>query len=199
MSMDTWRCFFCLQVDNPNLFFFNRLCSNVCGEMQRLISADVVTLFRFSPSVPGAPSPAGHLGAAGVRREAGQHGYPRPRGGVQHHALRVPLPRGVQNAKAAYSHTAWVAGCVRLDYLLSCVSGLRACGDAFAARLHRMVSGCLFWRLTHLSVCGFWWETREWLKAFILLFFLRCVLMPCDLLCGHYSWSFFMWTKYWKK
>lgn len=55
---------------------------------------------------PGASSPAGDFGTAGVWREAGQHGYPRPRGRVQQHALRVPLPRGVQNAKAAYSHTA---------------------------------------------------------------------------------------------
>lgn len=65
-------------------------------------------LLPFSP--PGAPSAAGHLGTAGVWREAGEHGYPRPRGRVQHHTLRVPLPRGVQDAKAAYSPTAWVAG-----------------------------------------------------------------------------------------
>lgn len=67
------------------------------------------TIYRkqlFSFSLPGAPSPAGHLSAAGIWREAGQHGYPRPRGRAQHHALRVPLPRGVQDAKAAYSHTA---------------------------------------------------------------------------------------------
>ena len=39
-------------------------------------------------SVPaGTPSPAGHLSAAGLRREAGQHGHPRPRGGEQHHLL----------------------------------------------------------------------------------------------------------------
>lgn len=70
----------------------------------------VVNSFFFSFFLPGAPSPAGHLRAAGIRREAGQHGYPRPRGRAQHHALWVPLPRGVQDAKAAYSHTAWVAG-----------------------------------------------------------------------------------------
>lgn len=54
----------------------------------------------------GAPSPAGHLCTAGVRGETGQHGHPRPRSREQHRLLRVPLPRGVQDAKAAYSHTA---------------------------------------------------------------------------------------------
>ena len=54
----------------------------------------------------GTPSPAGHLGAAGLRREAGQHGHPGPRGREQHHLLRIPLPRGLQDAKAANSHTA---------------------------------------------------------------------------------------------
>lgn len=57
-------------------------------------------------SLPGAPSPESHLCTAGLRREAGQHGHPGPRGGAQHPALRAALPRGLQNAKAAYSHTA---------------------------------------------------------------------------------------------
>lgn len=84
----------------------------------------------------GAPSPAGHLGAAGIWWKAGQHGYSRPRGRVQHHTLRVPLPRGVQDAKAAYSHTAWVAGCLLQDYPLSCVSSPHALGDVVAVGMH---------------------------------------------------------------
>lgn len=63
--------------------------------------------FLIKPFVSlGASSPAGHLGTAGIWREAGKHGYSRPRSGEQHHVLRVALPRGVQDAKAAYSHTA---------------------------------------------------------------------------------------------
>ena len=98
----------------------------------------VINNFFFPLSLPGAPSPAGHLGAAGIRREAGQHGYPRPRGRAQHHALWVPLPRGVQDAKAAYSHTAWVAGRLQQDYPLSCVSGLWARGDVVAVWMQRL-------------------------------------------------------------
>lgn len=98
----------------------------------------VVNSFFFSFFLPGAPSPAGHLRAAGIRREAGQHGYPRPRGRAQHHALWVPLPRGVQDAKAAYSHTAWVAGRLQQDYPLSCVSGLWARGDVVAVWMRRL-------------------------------------------------------------
>lgn len=54
----------------------------------------------------GTPSPAGHLGAAGVRGEAGQHGDPRAGGGEQHPLLRLALPRGFQDAKAAHPHPA---------------------------------------------------------------------------------------------
>ncbi len=116
----------------------------------------------FSFSLPGAPSPAGHLSAAGIWREAGQHGYPRPRGRAQHHALRVPLPRGVQDAKAAYSHTAWVAGRLQQDYPLSCVSGLWARGDVVAVWMHRGVSDgfkgfmLLIWEICvfEFSFCG---------------------------------------------
>lgn len=54
----------------------------------------------------GTPSSAGHLCAAGIWREAGQHGHPSPRGREQYHLLRIALPRGLQDAKAANSHTA---------------------------------------------------------------------------------------------
>lgn len=54
----------------------------------------------------GTPSPAGHLGTAGLWREAGQHGHPSTGGGEQHHLLRFPLPWRLQDAKAANSHTA---------------------------------------------------------------------------------------------
>ena len=58
------------------------------------------------PPPPGTPLAAGHLGAAGVRREARQHGDPGARGSERHRLLRVPLPGGLQDAKAAHSHTA---------------------------------------------------------------------------------------------
>lgn len=92
-----------------NVFFYFLVKSTVYISGIRHIVYFSAADSEFSTRVlclPGAPSPAGHLSAAGIRREAGQHGYSRPRGRAQHHALRVPLPRGVQDAKAAYSHTA---------------------------------------------------------------------------------------------
>lgn len=54
----------------------------------------------------GTPSPESHLSTPGLWREAGEHGHPSPRGREQHPLLRFPLSRGVQDAKAANSHTA---------------------------------------------------------------------------------------------
>lgn len=54
----------------------------------------------------GTPSPEGDLRPAGVRREEGEHGDSRPRGGEQHRLLRLALPWRLQDAKAAHSHTA---------------------------------------------------------------------------------------------
>lgn len=54
----------------------------------------------------GAPSPAGHLGTAGVWGEEGQHGDSRARSREQHLLLRIAVPRRLQDAKAAHSHTA---------------------------------------------------------------------------------------------
>lgn len=54
----------------------------------------------------GAPSPAGHLGTAGVRGEEGQHGDSRARSREQHLVLRIAVPWRIQDAKAAHSHTA---------------------------------------------------------------------------------------------
>lgn len=106
--------------------------------------------FLIKLSLLGAPSPAGHLGTAGIWREAGKHGYSRPRSGEQHHVLRVALPWGVQDAKAAYSHTAWVASCLLQDYPHSCVSALRVLSDILVP-----LWGCV-WMNGWVASAGYW-------------------------------------------
>lgn len=139
------------------------------------MSARCCGQFLIKLSLLGAPSPAGHLSTAGVWREAGKHGYSRPRSGEQHHVLRVALPWGVQDAKAAYSHTAWVASCLLQDYPHSCVSALRVLSDILVP-----LWGCVWMNGWVQLVFGantyIVWNV-EWLKC-VCLPDLRSVQIP---------------------